>query len=85
MRQEYKMSESQYHELIQQMKSTPVMKIGDYVSGMNQQERANAAWDKLGKEMGFKGETVEHIPGRHHFYFMAEPLPPLKPTVSGKS
>lgn len=55
----FTMNEEQYAAIMEACKPTPVM----YLSGgvpmyRSQQENANNAWEKLGKEMGFKHMTV---------------------------
>lgn len=55
----FTMTEAQLMELLKACRPTPVM----YLSGgtpmcSNPQENANAAWRKLGEEMGFDHMTV---------------------------
>ena len=59
MRKEFTMTQEQLDELLNACKPTPVM----YLSGgkpmfKSPQENANYAWEKLGKELGFKYMTV---------------------------
>lgn len=74
MIQEYEMTEDQLKELMDASKPTPVM----YLSGgqpmfNSPQENANYAWEKLGKELGFKHMTVSPS-GKGDRIFNAEPL-----------
>lgn len=71
-RKEFQMTEEQKNTLLDAMKPQPVM----YLSGgtqmhRSQQERANEAWCKLGRQMGFKGMTVKPSP-KGDLYFTAE-------------
>ena len=55
----FEMTQEQLDEIMNACKPTPVM----YLSGgkpmfNSQQENANYAWEKLGKELGFKHMTV---------------------------
>jgi hypothetical protein len=55
-------------EELEKMKSisqdnTPVMKFGNYWSGMDKQERANAFWKELAGKYGFAWDSVGAIPG----------------------
>jgi calcineurin-like phosphoesterase family protein len=69
----FEMNEVQYKELINEItRKDPVMKFGDYVSGSSAQERANKAWEKLGKEMGFRPNTVQPVYGKTDRFFTAE-------------
>jgi len=38
---------------------TPVMKFGDYISGMDKFERANDFWKRLADKYGFVWDTAE--------------------------
>lgn len=38
---------------------TPVMKFGNYWSGVDKQERANAFWKMLGDKYGFVWDSAE--------------------------
>lgn len=75
MRKEFAITEEQRDTLLEAMKPTPVMYLsGGRPLGPSQQENANAAWVKLGKEMGFKGMTVRPVPGKSDLHFTAEVL-----------
>lgn len=55
-------------EELEKMKSisqdnTPVMKFGDYWSGMDKQERANTFWQELAAKYGFVWDSAGSIPG----------------------
>ncbi len=70
MRTEFEMSEDQLKELLDSCK--PVMYL--VAGGMeprSPQQNANDAWDALGKEMGFDGETVEPLQGKGNRFFTA--------------
>lgn len=72
MRREYKLTQAQFNELLSQMKPEPVMFLsGGQPMYRSQQDRANDAWDKLGKELGFIGNTVRPV-GSDPFKFTAE-------------
>jgi hypothetical protein len=56
------------NEELDKMKSisqdnTPVMKFGDYWSGMDKQERANTFWKELAEKYGFVWDSVGPISG----------------------
>lgn len=42
---------------------TPVMKFGNYWSGLDAQERANHFWKELAKKYGFEWDSVRPISG----------------------
>lgn len=70
---EYKLSDRELKELLEAIKPMPVM----FASGgrplfRGQQERANAAWRKLGEKMGFDFLTVQPVSGKSMHYFTAE-------------
>lgn len=60
MKQQFEMTQEEFEEIkaIAQDR-TPVMKFGDYISGMDKQERANGFWKKLGDKYGFVWDTAE--------------------------
>jgi hypothetical protein len=73
MRQEFEMAEDDLKELLAAMKPEPVMFLtGGAPMFRSQQERANEAWEKLGKKMGFDYMTVEPN-GKGDRFFTAEP------------
>ena len=61
MRKTFRMSEGQYEKLMDAMKSGPLIML-QCGPGMSPQERANAAWASLGKEMGFDPMSVRPTP-----------------------
>ncbi len=66
MRRTFKMSEKQYQKLVDAGKPTPCMYLsGGIPMGGTPQENANAAWRELGRELGFKWDTVKPIPGNN--------------------
>lgn len=70
MRQNYEMSEADLKELLEAMKPVPLIAIhcGEAPS---QQERANNAWARLGRKMGFDHMTVRPN-GQGDRFFSAE-------------
>ena len=71
-RVEYKLSEEDLKALLEACRPTLAMKIGEYVS-RTPQENANAAWEALGKKMGFNSMTVRPVPGKSNAFFTAIP------------
>lgn len=72
MRKEFEMSQEQLNKLLDACKPTPVMYLSGGMPMHNTpQENANAAWCKLGDEMGFDGMTVRPT-GRGDRFFTAE-------------
>ena len=67
----YEMTEEQYQTLLEASKPVPLIGIN---LGMprSQQQNANAAWKKLGEEMGFKFMTAQPY-GNNPREFTAEP------------
>jgi hypothetical protein len=68
MRKDFEMTQAQLDELLNACKPTPVM----YLSGgqpmfNSPQKNANYAWEKLGKELGFKHMTVKPNGGDRFF------------------
>lgn len=57
-RVEYEMTKEDLNEILEAIKPIPMimLQIG---SPPSQQERANSAWDRLGKKMGFDYMTVQ--------------------------
>lgn len=72
MRQKYTMTDEQLKTLLDACKAAPYVVIGGVVP-RSPQENANAAWQALGKELGFKWDTVQPY-GNDQRCFMAEPL-----------
>lgn len=71
-RKNYEMTQAQLDKLLVAMKPVPLIMLQ---CGMptSTQERANVAWNELGKEMGFDSTTV--IPtGQGDRFFSAVPV-----------
>lgn len=76
-RQRYEMAQQQCDTLLEACKPTPVMYLpGGQRMGPTPQENANAAWRKLGAEMGFEWDTVSPIASEGPRHFTAVPTPP---------
>lgn len=75
MNKEFTMSEDDYKELVEAGKSVPYMIVGRSAPS-SPQERANAAWQRLGKKLGFAWDTVSPLPifGPGARTFLATPL-----------
>lgn len=76
MKQEFEMQQEEMDSIIEINKNSggPVMKIGNYISGMDLQKNINSYWAELGKKYGFKPMTVEPS-SRGKLFFLAEPTP----------
>lgn len=72
MRKEYKLTPEQKEKLLEAMKPVPYMVVGG-IAPRSQQENANAAWAKLGIELGFDGMSVR-ASSKGNDYFTAETL-----------
>ena len=70
MRKEFKMTEEQYTKLIKACQPVPYMIFGGQ-EPRSPQENANAVWCDLGRELGFKGMTVQPSE-KGKLYFTAE-------------
>ena len=76
MRKEFEMSQSQLDAILEACRPRPVMSFSvGMPMGPSAQERANAAWCDLGREMGFDGVTVRPS-GKGDRYFTAEVAEP---------
>jgi len=71
-RREYEMSEAQKDALLQACKPVPYMVFGG-AEPRSPQQNANDAWERLGRELGFKHMTVEPVQGKGVRFFTAEP------------
>ena len=71
-RREYEMNDAQWEMMLAAMKPTPLILLQCGPSPSPQQ-RANEAWWKLGKEMGFDGGTAQPSPGKGPRFFTAVP------------
>lgn len=71
MRKEYEMTEVQLKSLLAACQPIPLIMLQ---CGMppTPQETANAAWERLGNEMGFQYMTVEPCEGKGNRFFTAE-------------
>lgn len=67
----FTMTQKQYDTLMEAMKPVPYMVIGGYPPP-SRQENANAAWARLGEEMGFDYMTVRPAAGGNQLQFTAE-------------
>lgn len=84
MKEIYELTEDEFAEIksIAQA-SIPVMKFGDYWSGMDKQDRANAFWKLLGEKHGFVWDSASQIPGKEATFFYAIPTRPKEePKIS---
>lgn len=70
---EYEMTQAQLDKLLQACAPQPYMVIGG-VGPLSPQERANNAWEALGREMGFDHFSVKPVVGKGYHFFMARPL-----------
>jgi hypothetical protein len=75
-RTNYEMTEEDLNAILEACKPTPVMYLsGGVPMGGSPQEKANLAWEKLGKRMGFDYMTVQ--PSRRgQRFFSAVPTEP---------
>lgn len=71
MRKEFKMTEEQHERILEASKPVRYMVVGG-VEPRSPQENANAAWENLGNELGFRYMTVRPIPGKSSRFFTAE-------------
>lgn len=69
---EYEMTEAQLAKLLESMRPSPAIMLQCGPS-LSVQERANAAWEALGMEMGFQHMTARPIQGESERRFYAEP------------
>lgn len=82
MKQEFEMTQEEMDDIIAINKDqSPVMKFGDYWSGMDLQEKANHYWETLGNNYGFKHMTVEPS-AKGKLFFLAEPKPKVIPKTA---
>lgn len=74
MRKEYEMTAEEFERIkaIAQEPAIPVMKIGNYWSGNEKQDRANAFWQELGNKYGFEWDSAEGVPGKDPTFFTAK-------------
>lgn len=75
MKQQFEMNKDEFSEIKSiAQDSTPVMKFGDYWTGMNKQGRANAFWKKLADKYKFVWDSVEGAGINDPKKFKATPL-----------
>lgn len=72
VRKRFEMTTEDHAKLIEASRPVPYMVIGG-CEPRSPQENANAAWESLGRRMGFDYMTVEPIPGESQMAFTAEP------------
>lgn len=70
MRKRFVMTQEQLDKLLEASKSVPYMVFGG-LAPQSPQERANAAWEELGRELGFDYMTVQST-GEGDAVFTAE-------------
>ena len=70
-RTEYELTEEQFNKIMDASKSVPYLIAGG-IPPRSPQENANAAWARLGRELGFKPMTVRPVEGTQT-RFTAEP------------
>lgn len=71
-RKEYELTDAQLAKLLDACKPTPAMWGSGGMPMFNTpQENANDAWRALGKEMGFKWDTCQPVPGKSQRFFTA--------------
>ena len=71
MRKEFTMTPEQLDKLLDACKPVPYMVIGG-VLPRSPQENANAAWARLGDELGFHPLSVHPVHGKGQEVFTAE-------------
>ena len=71
-RKDYTMTNDELDELLDACKPVPYIIVGG-VAPRSQQERANDAWARLGKKLGFDSNTVKPT-GRGNRSFSAVPV-----------
>jgi len=71
MRRKYELTEEQAATLLDACQPVVCMQVGNYAP-RSPQENANAAWEEMGKELGFRHLTVQPVPGKGQRFFTAE-------------
>lgn len=71
MRKEFMMTKEQLDKLLDACKPVPYMVVGG-IAPRSSQENANAAWARLGEEMGFEPMSVRPVSGKGMEVFTAE-------------
>ncbi len=77
-KQEFEMTEEQQKKLLESMQPVPMIML-QCGNPPSQQESANRAWERLGKEMGFQHMTVTPCSDKGGRFFRA------LPTASGEA
>lgn len=72
MRKDFEMTQEQFDEIMKACKPQPMIAI-HCGNPPSPQERANDAWGKLGKHLGFKHMTVQPT-GKGERFFSAEAI-----------
>lgn len=73
MKQEFEMTQQQMDDIVAINKNQPpVMKFGNYWSGMDLAEKINHYWQTMGDSMGFVWDTVEPS-AKGKLFFLATP------------
>ena len=73
-KQEFEMTEEQQKTLLEAMRPVPLIML-QCGAPPSQQESANRAWGRLGKEMGFQHMTVTPLVDKGDRFFLALPTP----------
>ncbi len=73
MLKQFEMTQKDLDRILGASKPEPYMVIGN-VLPRSQQENANAAWQSLGRKMGFDHMTVEPVQGKSNLFFTAVEL-----------
>ena len=71
MRKNFTMTQAQYDKIIEACRPVPMIML-QCGNPPSQQERANAAWEALGREMGFDGRSVAPADSDNRLKFTAE-------------
>lgn len=69
----YELTDEELRDVLDACKPQPYLVFGG-MGPSSPQERANLAWELLGKKHGFDAFTVQGIPGKSERYFTAEPV-----------
>lgn len=73
MRRQFEMTEAQLDKLLTACTPAPYLIFGG-MAPKSPQERANAAWAALGRELGFDGATALPVHGMGERFFTAEAI-----------
>ena len=71
---EFELTAEQLEGLLDACKPVPYIVIGG-VEPRSPQEKANAVWQQLGRELGFDWTTVQPVPGKEPRFFTALVVP----------